>query len=150
MHDVFTIAGVHPRAHAYRAASTDAILLALSQEFSQASAAALVAAIEDDSRLLFFDAEHPQRSDPGLFVSLQRRDGALFVKGANHGWSYPWVPIAEPDAVRWLWLCRYANADDGTQESSVLRMDAGHPFVVDEDHETRARFTDWLRSRLEG
>jgi hypothetical protein len=40
--------------------------------------------------LSFFDQYYPSMSDPGAYVSVQRKDDLLMYKLANHGWSGEW------------------------------------------------------------
>jgi hypothetical protein len=65
----------------------------------------LLACISDVRELTFFDAEHPQLSDPGAYISIVRSSEGLLAQCANHGWSSPWIPIAQDEAVRYLHLC---------------------------------------------
>jgi hypothetical protein len=66
---------------------------------------ALIACITDVRELTFFDAEHPQLSDPGAYVHVVRPPGGLLAQCGNHGWSSSWIPIGQDEAERYLHLC---------------------------------------------
>ena len=124
--------------------------LQLTSEFSLIEAEALVDLVDDDLRLLFFDAEHPQRSDPGLYCYLQRVDGELYAQGANHGWSYPWLRITDSSAARWLWLCTHYNDGKG-YDGSIMRLRRTGLIDIDDSPNRdiyRRQFADWLATRL--
>ena len=76
---------------------------------------AILSCISDQRELTFFDAEHPQFSDPGAYISVVRStsvtraapapaDG-LLAQRSNHGWSSSWILITEDEAERYLLLC---------------------------------------------
>ena len=76
---------------------------------------AILNCVSDQRELTFFDAEHPQLSDPGAYISVVRStavtrpppagpDGLLAQRG-NHGWSSSWIPVTESEAERYLLLC---------------------------------------------
>lgn len=66
---------------------------------------ALLAGVSEARELTFFDPGHPQRTEPGAFISLVRSPEGLLAQAANHGWSSSWVPIGQDEAERYLQLC---------------------------------------------
>ena len=65
----------------------------------------LLACTTDLRELTFFDATHPQLSDPGAYVHLVRSPDGLLAQCGNHGWSSSWIPIEQAEAERYLRLC---------------------------------------------
>lgn len=54
--------------------------------------------------LSFYDRFYPSPSDPGAYVSIQRRDnGYLYVMG-NHGWSSEWRRQSVELLAAWMHL----------------------------------------------
>ena len=86
-----------------------------SSEANYETVRAILSCVSDLRELTFFDAEHPQFSDPGAYISVVRStavtpgppggpEGLLAQRG-NHGWSSSWIPVTEPEAERYLLLC---------------------------------------------
>jgi hypothetical protein len=76
---------------------------------------AILSCVSDRRELTFFDAEHPQLSDRGAYISVIRStavtrpppagpDG-LLAQRSNHGWSGSWIPVTEDEVERYLLLC---------------------------------------------
>lgn len=70
---------------------------------------ALPSVVSEVCELMFFDAEHPQISDPGAYINLVRSPDGLLAQSANHGWSSSWIPITHEEAARYLRLCMPFN-----------------------------------------
>ena len=83
---------------------------------NQDTVRALLASISDVRELTFFDAEHPQLSDPGAYISLVRSSEGLLAQRANHGWSSAWIPIAQDEAVRYLQLCMTFHTQPSSEQ----------------------------------
>ncbi len=152
--ETLSLAGVSRRTKRRKGSGQDAAVgLALDKDFTLDSAQALVDLLDENCRLLFFDNDHPQRSDPGLYCYLQRIGDQLHTQGANHGWSYPWITISDASAARWIWLCAGYNDGRGGYEGSVMSLGRARP--IDEakqagrDH-YRRNFHTWLTGRLGG
>ena len=73
------------------------------------AAAALVSQMPNDASLWFYDSEKEPISDPGVFVTVRRREGLLWLQFKNHGWSTDWAQVPEPDVARYVWVCREDN-----------------------------------------
>ncbi len=151
--ETLALAGVSRRTKRRKGSGIDAAVgLTLERDFTLASATALISLLDEHCRLLFFDGDHPQRSDPGLYCYLQRIGNQLHAQGANHGWSYPWITISDASAARWLWLCADYNRGR-VYEGSVMSLGRARP--IDEKRvagtdQSRRNFNSWLTGRLAG
>jgi hypothetical protein len=76
---------------------------------------AILSCVSERRELTFFDAEHPQFSEPGAYISVIRStavtrpapagpDG-LLAQRSNHGWSGSWIPVTDDEVEQYLFLC---------------------------------------------
>ena len=87
--------GIHVVQHEYR----------FTAEADGETVSAVLSCVSGDRELTFFDAEHPQLSDPGAYISLVRSPDGLLAQSGNHGWPSRWIPITEQEAQRYLQAC---------------------------------------------
>jgi len=61
-----------------------------------------VSSFPNDFQLSFFDNFHPQISDPGAYVWVQKLESEFAFMLANHGWSSEWKTIGFYDLVDYI------------------------------------------------
>jgi hypothetical protein len=52
----------------------------------------------------FYDQYYPSMSDPGAYVSIQRKEIVFAYKLANHGWSSDWLKQSPELLAAWMML----------------------------------------------
>lgn len=52
----------------------------------------------------FYDQYYPSMSDPGAYVTVQRRDDIFIYMLGNHGWSIEWMKQSQELLAAWLML----------------------------------------------
>jgi hypothetical protein len=67
--------------------------------------------IPDNFETIFFDYFHPQLSDPGAYVTVQRYGKDFLYMLGNHGWSGEWKLIEKKDLAEYLFKNKEFNAD---------------------------------------
>ncbi|CAG7857804.1 hypothetical protein MCAMS1_02767 [biofilm metagenome] len=65
--------------------------------------------------LTFFDQYFPSASDPGAFVSVQRKADKFMYHIGNHGWSTEWQ-LQSANLIA-AWMALNANAKNNCSES---------------------------------
>lgn len=76
---------------------------------------AVLVRVSADRDLIFYDAEHPQLTEPGAHITLVRSPDGLLAKSGGHGWSSRWVPITDQEAERYLESCIPYNSEPASE-----------------------------------
>jgi hypothetical protein len=71
----------------------------------EATVRAVLAPVSERCELTFFDAQHPQVTDPGAYIHVVHMVNRWIAQCGNTGWSSSWVPVTEDQATRYLLLC---------------------------------------------
>ena len=124
--------------------------LLLDEQATRKTVDHLVANLEVDMMLCFYDSNYDSPSDPGAYVYVLKSPKGYVAKLGNHGWSTSWFPIEEVEAGDYLWACRKDNGPDrnvdwlGNGMSLYARSE--QPSQINEDRDYDAyRF---IRSRI--
>ena len=67
--------------------------------------------IPNKYQLSFFDYFHPQISDPGAYVIVQKNNKKYIFQLANHGWSSNWKEIEFEDLVEYIYKNKEFTSD---------------------------------------
>jgi hypothetical protein len=70
--------------------------------------------------LAFFDPHYPSASDPGAYVSVQRREALFVYMMGNHGWSSDWSKQSIELLAEWILLSQ-SHSSDGVTISTTTR-----------------------------
>jgi hypothetical protein len=62
--------------------------------------------IPEKFQLIFFDNFHPQISDPGAYVFVQKQNNNFIYQLGNHGWSSNWEVINSKDLINYIYKNR--------------------------------------------
>jgi hypothetical protein len=109
--------------------------------------AQLIECVSDQDALWFFDRSHPQLSDPGAFISVQRDGDQLLAMRGNHGWSSHWIPIKQEELVLYLHDCIPENTGAGL-DSYELQLVRSKRLTGRVDASVTADFRVFLNDRI--
>lgn len=84
--------------------TNDSYEFVLSDGASWDSFLALLLWLPEGFELFFYDQYYPSMSDPGAYVSIQRREGIFIYMLGNHGWSGEWLKQSPELLAAWLAL----------------------------------------------
>ena len=62
-------------------------------------------------QLNFFDNFHPQISDPGAYVFVQKQNNNFIYQLGNHGWSSNWKIIDSKDLINYIYKNRNYSSE---------------------------------------
>lgn len=65
----------------------------------------------------FFDFFHPQISDPGAYVTIQKSENDFLYQLCNHGWSTEWKRISKEDLIDYV----FRNRDYNEMQCAIRR-----------------------------
>jgi len=114
----------------------------------------MIEEMDDGETIHFYDHDHPTLSDPGAFVSIHRHDGALYAMCGNHGWISKWIPVTDPEAVRYLHACAPYNRGDahdslrGVHSYEMSLVTGDPPFDGPVDRSPTDMFRVYLNTRI--
>lgn len=120
---------------------------AFSEQANVDTCAQLIECISDQDALWFFDRSHPQLSDPGAFISVQRDGDRLLAMRGNHGWSSHWIPITQVELVLYLHDCIAENTGTGI-DSYELQLVQSKRLAGRVDASATADFRTFLNDRI--
>lgn len=89
--------------------TVDRAELLLEPDASPPAAKKRIAQMPIDPSLWSYDSDKEAISEPGVFVTVRRWAGLLWLRFQNHGWSTDWAEVSERDFVRSRWVCREDN-----------------------------------------
>lgn len=84
--------------------SADAYKFVCSEEVSRADFLTLLNWLPYGFELHFYDQYYPSMSDPGAYVTVQRREDIFIHMLGNHGWSSDWMKQSPELLATWLML----------------------------------------------
>lgn len=70
-----------------------------------------IISIPNKFQLCFFDYFHPQVSDPGAYVYVQKVNNKFIFQLANHGWSSYWKEIELESLVDYIYKNKAFTSD---------------------------------------
>jgi len=84
--------------------SNEAYEFTLLDGVTEASFTELLRWLPPSYELQFYDQYYPSMSDPGAYVSVQRKENHFIYKLGNHGWSSDWSAQSPELLAAWLLL----------------------------------------------
>ncbi|TND08087.1 MAG: hypothetical protein FD123_2641 [Bacteroidetes bacterium] len=91
--------------------SRNGLRVSIGEESSREQIREFLQTLPSKFELSFFDYFHPQISDPGAYVSIQKMDNGFACMLANHGWSAEWKMMELEDLADYIYKNRQHTSD---------------------------------------